>query len=296
MVTGATVENVIESLPKFIREKALILEAAGVSSPRPEVELILCHLLKVDRLHLFLDAGESLSDSILAEFDKIIERRLTRYPLQFILGEAWFYGRRFAVNEAVMAPTPETELLCENAIRFVRSRKIASPRVLDMGVGSGVISVTMAMEIPDSAVTALDISPEAIEVARGNARDLGAGNRVEFRRSDYFSAVRPEERFDLILSNPPYIAEKDYAGLPPEVLADPKLALTSGHDGLEAVRVILRDGPNYLAPGGRIMFEIGYDQSERVSQLTSSDSRYRSILILKDLNDIDRVVMLGCDE
>ncbi len=286
----------IESLPRFIREKAAILEASGVSSPRAEVELILCHLLKVDRLHLFLDAGESLNGEILCEFDKILTRRLTRYPLQYILGESWFYGRRFAVDEAVMVPTPETELLCENAIRFVRSRKPASPRVLDVGVGSGVISVTVALEIPDAMVTALDISSSALEVAKRNAADLGASDRIEFRESNFFSSLRADERFDLILSNPPYIAEKDYAGLPPEVHADPKLALTSGPDGLDAVRVIVREAPKYLAQGGRIMFEIGYDQSELVSKLTASDSRYQSIVILKDLNDIDRLVILGCDE
>ncbi len=285
-----------DTLAKFIAEHASRLEAAGVPSPRPEVELILCHILGLDRLHLYLGGDKLLTDDVRNRFEAIMARRLTRYPLQYILGESWFYGRRFGVNESVMAPTPETELLCEAAIRFVSLRRIKQPRILDIGVGSGVIAVTMALEMPESSVVGLDVSPSALEVAKLNAATLGAGERIEFRQSDFFASVKPEEKFDLILSNPPYIADPDYAGLPPEVLADPKVAMTSGDEGLDAIRVILREAPSHLANGGRVMFEIGYDQSEKVAKLTETDPRYRSISIHKDFNDIDRIVILGCDE
>jgi len=142
---------------------------------------------------------------------------------------------------------------------------------------------------------ALDVSPEAIEVARSNAANLGVADLIEFRQSEYFAAVKPGEKFDLILSNPPYITEDDYRTLEPEVLADPKGALVSGQDGLDAIRVILKQAPDYLAEQGRIMFEIGYDQSEKIAALTEDDDRYTSLNIIKDLNDIDRVVILGCD-
>ncbi len=283
-------------LPRFITEKARILEAVGIKAGKAEVELILCYLLNCDRLELFLRGSAVLTDDLLARFDEILARRATRYPLQYILGESWFYGRRFTVNPAVMVPTPETELLCEAATGYARRQKYESPRVLDLGVGSGVVSVTMANELPTARIVALDISPEAIAVARQNASNLGGLDRIEFRQSDYFSALRDGEQFDLILSNPPYISDEEYKHLPPEVLADPKISLTSGEEGLDAVKVILREAPKYLAPAGRIMFEIGYNQADRVSQLTEHDSRFGSIVILKDLNDIDRVVILSCNE
>jgi len=287
---------VIDSLPLLITEKAKVLEDVGIDQGRAEIEIILCHLLKCDRMNLFLSGALLINDDLLSRLEDIVKRRATRYPLQYILEESWFYGRRFFVSPAVMIPTPETELLCETAIRFVKKADLKKPRILDMGVGSGVISVTIAKELADCQIVAVDISPEAIEVAKRNARDLQAADKIEFRQSDLFEAVTGDEKFDLILSNPPYISDEEYKTFPPEVLADPKVALTSGEEGLDAVKLVLRDTPDYLAPGGRLMFEIGYNQAERVQQLTETDDRYRSIVILKDLNDIDRVVLLSCED
>jgi release factor glutamine methyltransferase len=284
-----------QSLAKFIAEKAALLESAGIEQGGAEVELILCHLLGVGRLELVLHGMEKMTPDLLAQFDDIIAQRTRRFPLQFILGESWFYGRKFKVTPAVMAPTPETELLCEAAIGFAAKNRLKSPRLLDIGTGSGVIALTVASEIPGASVVALDVSSDALEVAKENAATFGLSQRVEFRLSDLFSSIQTDEQFDLILSNPPYIAEPDYAGLPPEVLADPKVAMTSGPEGLDIIRMILGEAPKYLKPSGRIMFEIGYDQANRVAALTGDDSRYHSISILRDLNDIDRVVILGCD-
>ncbi len=283
------------SLPKFISDKGGTLEAVGIEAGKAEVEIILCHLLDVDRLTLFLDGSTLLTPTILAKFDQILDRRATRYPLQYILGEMWFYGRRFHVTPDVMVPTPETEVLCEAALGFLRKNAYACPRILDLGVGSGVISVTLANEFAACELLALDISSGAIGVAAHNALALGGRDRITFRESDFFGAVKDSERFDLILSNPPYISETEYKSLPPEVLADPKISLTSGDEGLDAIKIILRDAPRFLAPGGRIMFEIGYNQADQVTRLTESDPRYRSIVILRDLNDIDRVVILSCE-
>jgi release factor glutamine methyltransferase len=294
---------VIDSLPLLITEKAKVLEDVGIDQGRAEIEIVLCHLLKCDRMNLFLSGALLINDDLLSRLDNIVKRRATRYPLQYILEESWFYGRRFFVSPAVMIPTPETELLCETAIRFVKKADLKKPRILDLGVGSGVISVTIAKELADCQIVAVDISPDAIEVAKRNARDLGTADKIEgtadkieFRQSDLFTAVTSDEKFDLILSNPPYISDEEYKTLPPEVLADPKVALTSGEEGLDAVKLILRDAPNYLTGGGRLMFEIGYNQAEWVQQLTETDDRYRSIVILKDLNDIDRVVLLACED
>lgn len=288
--------SVIEQLPKFVSEKAAVLERAGIDQAKAEIELILCHLLDVDRLHLYLDGPQQIDQQVIDKLDRIISRRSTRYPLQYILEESWFYGRKFFVSPSVMVPTPETELLCETALGYCKFRAFERPRILDIGVGSGVISITMANELKDCRIVALDNSPEAISVAGKNTHDLGGEEEIEFRLSDFFSTVKADERFDLILSNPPYIKEADYKTLPPEVLADPRQALTSGEDGLDAIREILRKAPDHLAKAGRIMFEIGYDQSEKIAALTEKDARFTSLSIIKDFNNIDRVVILGCKE
>ena len=286
----------ITHLPKFISERATVLEAAGVDSAAAEIEWILCHVLEVDRLNLYLHGVELLNHERIEQIDRIVERRATRYPLQYILEESWFYGRKFFVSPAVMAPTPETELLCEQAIKFLRTRETCCPRALDVGVGSGVIAVTVALEVPTSHVIALDISPEALAVARRNGSQLCRGFRIEFRQSNLFAAVRDSERFDVIVSNPPYIAEPDYPTLMPEVLADPKIAMTAGEEGLDIIKVLVAKAPDHLAPGGRLMFEIGYGQAEKVANLTEQDERYDSISILRDLNNIDRIVILSCKD
>ncbi|MBU0984668.1 MAG: peptide chain release factor N(5)-glutamine methyltransferase [candidate division Zixibacteria bacterium] len=285
-----------EPLPKYIANQALRLEHVGIESAKAEMEWILCHVLDVDRLNLYLHGQTLLDNTARGRVETIVARRITREPLQFILEEAWFYGRKFYVTPAVMAPTPETEGLCEAALRIIASRELEQPRILDVGVGSGVISVTVAAECAAASVVSLDISEDAIAVARRNAADLGVADRLEFRHSDFFSAVRPDEKFDLVLSNPPYIREVDYDDLPPEVKADPKIAMTSGDDGLTAVRALIAGAPDFLAPGGRLMFEIGLGQSDDIATITENDERYRSLLCIKDLNDIDRIVVLSCDE
>lgn len=282
------------SLAPYIAEKSRILSAAGIDQADAEIELILCHVLNVGRMELVLHGADRLTEDIRAEIDRIIQRRVTRDPLQHILGECWFFGRKFIVGPAVMVPAPETELLCEAAISFVQKQRIKSPRIVDIGVGSGVISVTVASELQDGSYLALDISPDAIAVARQNAERHGVTDRFEFRESNLFSALRQDEKFNLILSNPPYIAEHEYETLPPEVLADPKISLTSGEEGMDAIKEIVALAPNFLAPSGRIMFEIGYDQADKVASLTDGDARYTGISIIKDLANLDRVVILAC--
>ncbi|RME30702.1 MAG: peptide chain release factor N(5)-glutamine methyltransferase [Candidatus Zixiibacteriota bacterium] len=294
IIENASTDNISTRVPAFIAEQAKRLKAVGISSASAEVEWILCHVLEVSRLDLYLHGAKLLNPERRQQIEAIIRRRLTREPLQFILGEAFFYGRRFIVTPAVMAPTPETEGLVERALGFVRTAGIPSPAILDVGVGSGVIALTMACELPSARVVAVDISPAALEVAQQNAALLSVNERVDLRVSDFFSAVCEDEQFDLILSNPPYIAEPDYDSLDPEIHADPKIALTAGKDGLDCIKVIVREAPRFLRAGGRIMFEIGYGQADKVAALVEADKRYVSLDIIKDLNDIDRIVILGC--
>ena len=283
-----------EHLPEFIGRQAQRLIDAGIEQAAAEIEWILCYLTGLDRLNLYLNGSTLINDDIIARFETIMQRRIAREPLQYILEESWFYGRKFFVSPAVMVPTPETELLCETALRYMRSCGHDNPTVLDIGVGSGVASVTIALEMPACRITAVDISEEALAVAEKNATDLKTPDNMDFRQSDFFSAIKADEKFDLIISNPPYIADCEYADLSPEVKADPKLSLLGGADGLDAVRAIIAKAPDHLLPGGQLMFEIGYLQGEKVCALTENDDRYKSIVVLKDLNDIDRVVILAC--
>ena len=269
------------------------LAEAGIISATVEVEIIWQYLLDVDRLNVYLHGAALVDDKIIKRFNEIVDKRVTRYPLQFILGEAYFYGRRFVVTPDVMAPTPETELLCELAINYIKNENIKNPDILDIGVGSGVISVTVASELTDAKLTSVDISEKAIEVAKENAGNHEVADRISFVLSDRFENVPSENKFDLILSNPPYISEDDYVELEPEVLADPKISLVSGIKGMDMIELLITEAPDYLKDGGRLMFEIGYNQSELVYELSGKDDRYQSITILKDLNDIDRVVILG---
>ncbi len=284
------------NLTGVIQQAASRLQKAGIDAGEAEAEIILCHLLLTERLQMYLEGANNITPEILAKFEAIVTKRETRYPLQFILGEQYFYGRRFYVNESVMIPTPETELLCENAVRYLSLIDTATPAVLDVGTGAGVIAVTvsleMALEAPQVKMTALDISADALEVARKNASDLGAPD-ISFRESDLFSALTDGERFELILSNPPYIADGEYDGLPPEVKADPRIALTSGERGLDIIKRLIAEAPEYLKPGGKFMFEIGYDQAEWIAEIVEADDRYRSHVLQKDLNDIDRLYILS---
>jgi release factor glutamine methyltransferase len=287
---------VIENLSAFISRKARILNQAGIDTAVSEVETILCHLLKTDRLRLYLDGARRLDDAVVARLDEILQRRAARYPLQYLLGEAWFYGRRFSVNPDVMIPRPETEILCREAIEYARERRLSTPRILDLGVGSGVIAVTVAKELDGSRVLAVDISLPALKVAKENARAHSVIDCIEFLSSNFFDAIADTQQFDLILSNPPYVSEKEYDTLPPEVLADPRIALLAGVDGLDAIRVILREAPHYLTHGGRVMLEIGCGQAAAVAKLVETDTRYASFTVKKDLNGMDRIVILSCKE
>ncbi len=268
------------------------LRQAGIESPASEVELVLLSLLDIERIDLYLHGDRLVNEGIIKNFNKIIDRRTTRYPLQYILQEAWFYGRKFFVNPDVMVPTPETELLCLTAINFLKYKNLEIAHVLDLGVGSAVISVTVAAEYKKARITSVDISEGAINVAKKNAKTHNTDNRIKFICSDLFDALDSNIKYDLILSNPPYIADGEYEGLPPEVLADPKVSLVSGNEGMDIIHRIIKQAPEYLAEGGAVMFEIGYDQSEKVAKAVEANGRYGSYTIMKDLNDIDRVAFL----
>jgi release factor glutamine methyltransferase len=273
---------------RIIADAAARLHAVGISAGEAEAELILCDLLDCDRLQLYLDGIRRIDDPLLEKFHAIVEKRLTRYPLQYILGSAWFYGRKFIVNEAVMVPCPETELLLDAVLRAARFCASRPVRLLDIGVGSGVVALSAKLENSTLDVTAGDISESALQVARTNAARLGIEDKIRFFCSDLFASIPAGETFDIIASNPPYIRDDEYNGLEPEVKADPPVARARGLDVIER---LITDAPRYLARPGFLMFEISFDQTAAISELIRADGRYAEYTVLKDLSNLDRVMI-----
>ncbi|MBS1132097.1 MAG: [protein release factor]-glutamine N5-methyltransferase [Proteobacteria bacterium] len=217
------------------------------------------------------------------QFQDWVARRAAGEPLAYLVGEAEFRGRVFQVSPAVLIPRPETEVLIELALEKLPG--LAAPKVVDLGTGSGIVAISLALESPAATVVAVDLSAEAISVARNNAGRLGA--RIDFRQGDWFSPLAGEH-FDLIVSNPPYVADGDphlaLNGLPFE----PRMALTDGADGLSCIRHIVADAADHLAPGGWLLFEHGYDQGEASRNLLTA-AGFKAASTFPDLAGIDRV-------
>ena len=279
------------NLNLVISEAAKRLEEVGIEAGAAEAELILCDLLDCTRLHLFLQGSSLLNDELMEKFNAIIEKRLSRYPLQYILGSSWFYGRKFKVTEAVMVPCPETEILMDSVLRSARFCPSKPVRILDIGTGSGVLALTLKLENPELEITASDVSEEALAVARENAARFKIEDDIRFLRSDLFAAIRDDEKFDIIASNPPYITTGDYEDLPPEVKADPTVSLLAGELGLDIIERILIEAPDHLNVPGYLIFEVGDNQAQGIFEIVDQDKRYSDCMLIKDLADIDRIVL-----
>jgi release factor glutamine methyltransferase len=219
-----------------------------------------------------------------ARFIDIAARRAAGEPVAYLIGMREFYGRDFSVAPAVLVPRPETELLVDVALAAIKDQR--APRVLDLGTGSGCVASTLALERPDASVTALDISSAALALARENARRLDA--RVEFIESDWFAALPEQASFDLIVANPPYIADGDPHLSVGDLRFEPALALSRGHDGLAAIRRIVAAAPERLSADGHLWFEHGFDQAAAVAQLLAA-AGFVAIEQHRDLAGIVRV-------
>jgi release factor glutamine methyltransferase len=241
---------------------AAALAAARQTIPMSEARLLLRHVLGCTAAWLEAHRDDEIAAARAATIAALVARRAAGEPVAYLLGFREFYGRDFAVSSAVLIPRPETELLVDLAKAALAG--VPAPSVLDLGTGSGCVAVTLALELPDARITALDVSPAALAVASGNADRLGA--RVRFIESDWFAALG-DERFDLIVGNPPYIAEGDPHLSEGDLRFEPAAALHCGADGLSAIRRIVADAATRLMPGGRLYFEHGYDQAEAVAGL-----------------------------
>ena len=258
------------------------LRAAGVSDPARDARILLAHAARIEASRVTLIAPEELLPEVAERYEQLIALRAIRVPVSHLIGEREFYGRRFKVSGDVLDPRPETECLIEAAL--------AQPfeRVLDLGLGSGCILVTLLAEQPRASGLGVDLSEAACLQASANAVLHRVEDRIEILQSDWFEKV--EGAFDLIVSNPPYIALSEMEHLSPEVRGhEPDMALTDGGDGLAAYRVIAAEVRNHLLAGGRLLLEIGPTQGQAVSDLLAS-AGLEQIRVLPDLDGRDRVV------
>ena len=277
----------MKSVSEILREATQILDSAGVPEARREAGSLLSFILRKDRTFLISHAEDPIDDSVISSFREVVERRASGEPLQYITSVQDFFGREFRVTPDVLIPRPETELLVEAALEFSGSS------LCDVGTGSGCIAVTLLCELPEARTVAIDKSPAALEIAKLNARALAVSERATFVMSDCFDALDPSEfQFDLIASNPPYVAEAIVAGLQREVRDhEPMIALSPGPDGLSMIRRLLQDAPPFLKPSGHLIMEIGFDQGEAVQRLIN-EQQWHLVGLRPDLQGIPRIVIL----
>ncbi|MBK7858456.1 MAG: peptide chain release factor N(5)-glutamine methyltransferase [Archangiaceae bacterium] len=261
-------------------------EKANVDAPRLTAELLLGHSLKVDRVTLYTQLDRPLNKDELGAYRALIQRRVGGEPTQYLTGQKEFYGRRFQVDARVLIPRPETELLVEAVLKLCA--KDAPSRVLDLCTGSGCIAVTIACERPQASVWATDLLADACAVAKLNAEALGAGGRVTVLQGDLLAAVPQGPRFDVVVSNPPYVMAAELPTLQREVQREPRAALDGGADGLDLVRRIAEAAPPYLKAGGTLALEIGDGQGDAVRDILVR-AGYHEVRIEKDLARHDRL-------
>ena len=271
-------------LKQLIRESVFKLQEAGIADAKTDTFLLLEAAAGITKAGYLLDPDKQLSASEYELFDGFLKRRMQHEPCQYIIGQTEFYGLSFLVNEHVLIPRQDTELLVEETLKTTAE----DSRVLDLCTGSGAVAVAIKHSRPDAAVTALDISKDALETAKKNAEQNRCG--IEFLVSDLFEELGAERKFDVIVSNPPYISETEYETLMPEVKDhEPSLALLAGEEGLDIYRRLTAEAPRYLAKGGALLVEIGCSQAEAVSRLFKENG-FKEIKVIKDLAGLDRVV------
>ena len=273
---------------------AAALSQVGIEAPRLDAQLLLVWALKCRREDLAREPEQLLTDREQLIYEKAVSLRTQRRPLPYITGEAWFYGRPFKINRAVLIPRPETEMLVDAAREICLTE--SAPVLADIGTGSGCLSVTLALENSEAQVWATDLCANALKLARKNVVRYALEDRVTLLRGDLLAPLPLELRCAVIVSNPPYITEAEISGLQPEVRDyEPRLALSgdgeaTGRDGTALHRRLLLEAPTYLKPGGWLLLEVGMGQAETVAE-AARDAGYIEVAIREDMAGIGRVVI-----
>ncbi len=277
---------------RLMRWSGEYLEGKGVERGRLDAEHLLSHALGIPRLQLYLQFDRPLEAEELDRFRPLLRRRAEREPLQYILGRAAFRELELAVDPRVLVPRPETEILVDEVLAWAAGRAPADLTAVDLGTGSGAIALSLVREGPFARVVATDASEEALAVAALNARGAGLAERIDLRHGSLFEPLAEGERFDVVVSNPPYVAEAEAAGLEPEVgVWEPSGALFGGPDGLAVLRSIVAGAGPFLRAGGLLALEVGASQAGQVVAAVEAVGGYDDVRVRRDLAGRQRVVM-----
>ena len=265
----------------------------NIDSPRLSAELILCHVLKMQRIELYMHFEKRIDQTKLTELRSYVKRAAEHEPIAYLVGLTEFYSMEIKVSNATLIPRPETELLVERAIEYLRS--LDKPRYFcDLCTGSGCIAIAVANGVSGSEVLATDISKDALEIASDNITFHNQTEQIKLLCGDLFDPIKKElnnKQFDLIISNPPYIAEDEYESLDKNVKDfEPKTALIAGAEGLDFYKRIIDESPNYLKPNAKLMMEIGYKQGKPIVDILDTSGKFTNITIEKDFAQNDRIV------
>jgi len=276
------------TLLEVIKKTTDFFTAKGVENPRLNAELLIGHVLGLQRMQLYLQFERLVTEPELEKIRPLVKRRSQREPLQYILGETEFFHLKLKIDRRALIPRPETEHLCE----LITQRLPAPPvTILDLGTGCGAIALGLAAFYPEAAVTALDVSEAALDLARENAEALGLSGRTRLLCSDWFAALEPGVRFELIVANPPYLSEQETAAAMPEVRGhEPHVALSSGADGMTALTRIITEAPPFLPEAGLLALETGIAQHAVVLRERAA-AGFARVESLRDLGDCDRYLL-----
>lgn len=278
-----TIKKILEWTHKYFLEK-------GVENPRLDAEVLLCAVLECGRINLFLDQDRPLMENELSSYKAYVMRRAQHEPIAYILGEKAFMSNTFKVSPATLIPRPETELLVESIVRTAPMLKPEGDvKILDIGTGSGAIIVSLLDLLPQAKGVGVDISVDALVVAKENSERIGVRERCGFVHSDLFSKLPQDKKFDIIVSNPPYIPEADMEGLDEDVKKEPVTALVGGRDGLDFYRRIIKEATSHMEEEGLLAFEVGIHEAQEVARLCR-EAGFIATSIRKDYAGIERHV------
>lgn len=283
-----TIKELLGVTTGYLKEKQ-------IDSPRLTAEVLLSHVLNIDRVTLYLNLDQPLNESEISAYREIIKRRLRHEPVPYITGTQEFWSMDFFVDPHVLIPRPESEILVEQAIERFKSLAVKEDhliRILDLGTGCGSLATALANEIRTSHVWATDISPEALKIARLNAERHGVSGKIEFIQGDLWQPLSGRNiTFDIIVSNPPYVSTEEYDGLPPEVRCyEPRPALDGGKGGFCHIRKIIEGSPDFLNPGGWLLVEMAPHQTATALELLSHIEVFKEKTHIKDYSHQYRVV------
>ncbi len=282
------------TIAEAISSAATRLERAGITNPRLDAELLLCHAAGRDRSWLIMHFQDELGSGVRSGYEVLLGRRGSREPLQYIIGRQEFRGLDFKVTPDVLIPRPETELVVEAALGIIKTRGLRAPVIVDLCTGSGCIAVSLAKETDNARVFATDTSSGALSIARENARNHAVSDRIRLLEGDLFGPLEELDilaKIDIITANPPYVRALELQGLQPEVRDfEPMNALVAGPEGTEIHKRIIEASPEFLRRGGALIMEMGLGQAESLVSMVNDTRRYGEPEILKDLAGIERVI------